>query len=340
MAWTSHFTDSFTEASNTLLTSHTPDTGAGWSFVDGANDKGTVYAADDTLGCAFDVNLNARIYSADIAGAWAAKQKAEAIAVTTAKKRVAVRVGLTATVGRCYEAYFNGGDNTLRVYRRDSPSSVTLLISDFDNTITGSDVIGVVADGSSISAEVNGTPSASSPVADSTYSDGSPGVTVAPTLTSSGLDSFGAYDEAAAGVALVAANAVHNHTASVAGFGQVHDLAVAGAVHAETASQATLTIGNALSAANAVHIHTAATASFEQVHRLTGQSAASAHLAAVATLVTTTEIVIASTAHAVTSSNATFGAGDGTPAERLIIPGPPARTIAPAADDRTIQGER
>lgn len=361
MAWTSRFTDAFTEASDTWLTSHTPDSGSSWTLVDGPTDEGKVYAADDTLGHAFDSNLDARIYSADISGSWAAKQKAEAVAITNSTRRVAVRCGLTSTVGRCYEAYHNGGDNTVRCYRRDSPSSVTLLISDFDNTVDAADLIGIIADGSSISVEINGTPTSSSPVTDSTYSDGSPGATLRPTVTSGGLDDFEAFDESA-GATLSPAGSTHGHSAGAAGFVQIHslgtaaaahghsaesgafvqlhDLALAGATHGHTGGQASFSIGGALGVASGLHSHAAGAATFAQEQVFAVQSAASAHLAAVVALAVQTEIIIADALHGHASTDAAFAVSAGVPAERLIIPGPPARTFAPGTDSRTLSGKR
>ncbi|RMF08912.1 MAG: hypothetical protein D6763_08975 [Alphaproteobacteria bacterium] len=365
MVWTSRFSDSFTEATDTWLTSHTPDTGSGWSFVDGPTNEGRVYAADGTLGHAFDGNLDARIYSAEIAGTWAAKQKAEAVGVgnSNSKKKVAVRCGQTATVGRCYEAYHSSGDKFIRLYRRDSPSSVTQIGSQWDNTVSSGDVIGIVADGSSISVEVNGVTKIG-PVTDSTYGDGSPGVVLEPTVTSSGIDDFEGFDEAVGGGATLGpADGNHGHAADPVVLGQVHGLGVARAahdhpvesatfaqthvvgpgrtLHGHTADSGALTSGDSIVVQPAAHQHGADLANLGQGHFLGVASARSLHLGAAAVLVAHSEILVADAHHDFASANTTFNTGTtGVPNERMIIPGPPARILATGADHRTLSSKR
>jgi hypothetical protein len=361
MAYTKHFEDSFTEASDTALTSHTPDMGVGWSFVDGPSDNAEVYAADDTAIFPWISSFDFAFYAADISGGWAAAQKAES-QLPGSKTRIAVRVDLTVSVGRCYEGFYNSGASSLTVNRRDSPTSSTNLISDPGISAGGTDILTLTIDGDQIEIALNGTPSPSSPVTDATYADGSPGAVFQKAVESGGLDNFAAYDQAAGGTTLSPASSGHGHSAETGGFAQTHVLdpasvaqnhsAVAtllvqyhsvevnGSDHAHGAAGVVLSSGTQVAANSAAHQQTSTTAFFGQAHDLTPMSAAFAHLVAVAIFFTQSEIIVSPGFHAIGSTGVTFGTGVLAPDERMIRPEAPARLVRAVSDTRMIRGER
>lgn len=361
MAYTKHFEDSFTEASDTALTSHTPDMGVGWSFVDGPSDNAEVYAADDTAIFPWISSFDFAFYAADISGGWVAAQKAES-QLPGSKTRIAVRVDLTVSVGRCYEGFYNSGASSLTVNRRDSPTSSTNLISDPGISAGGTDILTLTIDGDQIEIALNGTPSPSSPVTDATYADGSPGAVFQKAVESGGLYNFAAYDQAAGGIILSPGSSGHGHAADAGGFAQVHalgpaaalqahgvdgttlaqthDYQVNGSDHAHGAGDAPLLSGTQVAANSAAHQQTSTTAFFGQDHDLALFDAASAHLVAVATFFTQSEIIVSPGLHAIGSTGVTFGTGVLAPDERMIRPEAPARLVRAVSDTRMIRGER
>jgi len=361
MAYTKRFEDSFSEASDTALTSHTPDMGAGWSFVDGPSDNAKVYAADDTAIFPWISSFDFAFYAADISGGWAAAQRVEAL-LPASKTRLAVRLDLTASVGRCYEAFYNSGASALTVNRRDSPTTSTNLISDPGITASGTDILTLTVDGDQIEIALNGTPSPSSPVTDATYSDGAPGAVFQKAVESGGLDNFAAYDQAVGGATLSPASSDHGHSAETGGFAQVHVLGLASGVqshsvgaaslvqghnvqvsggsHTHGAEGAVLSSGTQVIADGATHQQSCGASDFQQVHDLTVTDAASAHLAAAATIFTQSEIVLNSCFHVMGSTGVTFGTGVLAPAERMIRPDVPVRITRAISDTRMIRGER
>ena len=200
MAYTEQFQDNFTEASDTALTSHTPDTGTGWTATAGNTGTAQVDAGTDTVVQPYHSGLQHNGFIANKGSAWASNQAAETTGYYGNSVLTAVRVkdGDTDVDGYC--AYWL--NNLWRIYRCDEGNITLTQIAQQSGTDTSpstSDVIRLTAETASQSLTINTTEHTAS-ASDETFTGGSPGLITRRTLTANGITSFSGLDEAASGV--------------------------------------------------------------------------------------------------------------------------------------------
>lgn len=200
MAWTQRFGDSFTEASDTNLSAHTPDTGSSWTRIVSASTEAQVDEATDTLHRPYYGGTVRNIYQANIAGTWADDQAAEGIrtiAPNLAAAAPSVRVqsdGASSADG--YAVGYNAGTTSTKLFRIDS--GVYTELESVSGTIAD-EVIRIEAIGTSIKMYKGGVLLGSG-VTDATYqTGGTPGLVTFKSVSGTAFDNFAAFDEAAAG---------------------------------------------------------------------------------------------------------------------------------------------
>lgn len=198
MAYTTRFEDTFTEASDTALASHTPDVGTSWSAPIGTGSgPPTVIASDDTLCHPFSGGpLTALGSQANISGAWTADQEAEATNFDGTGLNIQVGTRIQNDGAGEPDGYAGAfdypGDIQHSILRCDS-NVFTSLASEFatyDDTTIGT----LRSEGNVHKWYLAGVEELS--VTDSTYpSGGKPGVFSIRTIASAGIDNFKARDQ-------------------------------------------------------------------------------------------------------------------------------------------------
>lgn len=205
MAYTSRFTDDFTEASDTALTSHTPSGGTSWTRV-GPSTGGvlTVDSATNSVDHPFAGGGNEhRGYTADFSGTWEDDQEAEGTGGWAQgmadSVMLATRIqsdGAGSADG--YVGWHDGGANQWRISRLDS-GTLTNIGNFFDSTPSDTDVIILRSEQTDQHFLFeNGTERIN--VTDSTNPGGEPGLSGERTYDGQGMDDFVGRDQAAAGV--------------------------------------------------------------------------------------------------------------------------------------------
>ena len=192
MAYTKRFEDFFTEAADTNLESHTPDTGASWTRNTGTA-AAIVEESTDTLTAPYFAGSTTRYYTANISGTWADKQKAEAKNAQLGLSVYRVMVRLSASDDG-YSFGWDTGGSQWRLHRIDNATSTELATG--SGAPSAGDKWQIDASGSTITGYLNDVSKASA--SDATYSSGKPGLRVHKTETATGIDDFAGYDEATA----------------------------------------------------------------------------------------------------------------------------------------------
>lgn len=266
MTWTQVFADTFTDADNTELTAHTPDTGAGWAKLTAASDI-LISSLDDI----FTGAAPSATYA--ITDALGSAQYAEWIrgcsGNASSQRERYLGIHLAADGGGSWRGYVMRCDGfDTRMFRADAGVLTQLssagaggacdAVHRIERDDAG-DLAYSVAGGASVTGLV-----------DATYTDGAPGLWLNTVRVGGGPDDFaaGEWDGGGGSIVLTVADASHGHSADVAALTQANVLAVGDSSHAHAAQNIALNVGVAISVNAADHAHAAESPTLIQSHVL------------------------------------------------------------------------
>ena len=202
MAYTEKFYDIFTEASDALLTAHTPDTGTSWTAGKGNLGSANIDSVTNTVEQPW--HGGTLTYSATLANkgsAWGENQSVEATGIGQAANRIyvlpACRIQDSTTYSAAYLAGYLSG--SWRIFRMaDGETDLALILgSSADASQLESDKLELRCESGTQELFLNDVSIITA--SDTTLSGGSPGILSRRTFAGPGLDNFRAYDEAASG---------------------------------------------------------------------------------------------------------------------------------------------
>ncbi len=190
MALTLVFNDTFTETSDTNLTSHTPDTGTGWTaLTNSIATNARVNGANDLLEQPFYAGTGFSFYVISVGASQDDAQASELTINNGGKTQIGVRLQDGSTGVDGYVAELDTGNGNVRLYRLDE-SVETELAASFQSAANG-DTLKLEIDASG-NIEVFHNSTSVITHTDNTYTGGLPGVTLNKTSTDSG-DNFSAW---------------------------------------------------------------------------------------------------------------------------------------------------
>lgn len=213
MALTLVFNDTFTEASDTLLTSHTPDTGTGWTALTNSPASNATVYSTGVLGQPWYAGGQKSYYKINVTESQTDLQAAEAVIHDAARCRPAVQLQDGASGVNGYIGWINTSTNRVVISRVDEGVYTDLNMSDIYVFVTN-DVLKLTIDASgNLDALVNGSSKVTA--TDTTYTGGMPGLSTAASATDVG-DDFNAWLDVTSGssATIVATQFAQTATAS------------------------------------------------------------------------------------------------------------------------------